>query len=189
MWDRFQLVYCAACATYLDKVYGGAAQREMQRKKMELLAVVHIKGQHESMQWGFHTENQQARAAQNEERFCGRGTEPYPAVFLTGVGSTSGRLKSYLHFILCSSEANFGRAPQWPFSGTQVTQEKNNEGEKGWQNWVVGDSKFHIKQLWPQIMLSIWGIGTLGQRQQVQKHWNEMKTLHLPNTGLALKRY
>lgn len=64
------------------------------------------------MQWGFHAENQQARAAQTGEHFFGVGTEPYPAAFQTGVSSTLGRLKSYLHFILCSLEANFGMAPQ-----------------------------------------------------------------------------
>lgn len=60
-----------------------------------------------------------------------------------------------------------------------------------WQNWAADDSKFHINQLWPQIMLSIWGTGTWEQRQQAQKHWNEMeiKTLYLPNPELPLRRY
>lgn len=33
MWDRFKLVYCIACATYLDKVYGGAAQKGDAKEK------------------------------------------------------------------------------------------------------------------------------------------------------------
>lgn len=143
------------------------------------------------MQWGFHAENQQARAAQTGEHFFGVGTEPYPAAFQTGVSSTLGRLKSYLHFILCSLEANFEMAPQWPFSKVHrsVTQEKNNEGEKGWHFVTKLSCWWQQISHQPQIMLRIWGIGTWGQRQQVQKHWAEMKTWYLPIPGLPLKRY
>lgn len=101
----------------------------------------------------------------------------------------------YMSFIPCSVGANLRMAPPWPFPKVHrsATQEKN-KWQKGWHFvakqscWESEFPSLAINQLWSQTMLSFWGMVTWGQKQQAQKHWDEMelKMLCVPSLpGIA----
>lgn len=144
----------------------------MQRKEMELLAVVHIKGQHWIHAMGISCWKSAGKSSTDWGTLLWRGNRALSCSVLNWSGQNLRKAQSHLHFILCSLEANSGMAPQWlspRYTGLSHKKRimKGRRDGTLWQNWVASDREFHFNQLWPQIMLSIWGIGTWGQRQQV----------------------